>query len=131
MARSLPLLKQTSEDNCALACLRMVLAGRGTLVTEAELEQRVRKDVGGTDIEELERLATSFGLIASAQDATAHQIRALLDAETDVILSDPERFCTTQDEVRFACPAGPDCRPNGGGRRDHGGGSASPFPCPD
>ena len=56
-------------------------------MTEAEgWSSGVRKDVGGTDIEELERpLATSFGLIASAQEATAHQFRALLDADTDVI----------------------------------------------
>ncbi len=54
-------------------------------MTETELEQRVHKDFGGTDIEELERLATPFGLIASAQEATPQQIREVLDADSDVI----------------------------------------------
>jgi hypothetical protein len=63
----------------------MVLAGRGIPATEAELEQRVRKDVGGTDIEELERLARSFGMVAAAQEATTQQIRDLLNTGSDVI----------------------------------------------
>jgi ABC-type bacteriocin/lantibiotic exporter with double-glycine peptidase domain len=85
MTRSLPLLKQEHEDSCALACLRMILAGRGTVVTEAELEQRVRQEKGGTDIEELERLAQSFGLVATCQEATPPQIRDLLHTDRDVI----------------------------------------------
>jgi hypothetical protein len=63
----------------------MVLARRGTVVTEAELEQHVRKDEGGTDIEELERLAQSFGLAAASQEATPQEIRELLHADSDVI----------------------------------------------
>ena len=65
--------------------MRMVLAGRGTVVTEAELEQRVRREEGGTDIEELERLARSFGLVATCQEAIAQQIRDILNADSDVI----------------------------------------------
>ena len=71
--------------SCALACLRMVLAGRGTVVTEADLQQRVRMEEGGTDIEELGRLAQSFRLVAAVQEATAQQIRDLLHADRDVI----------------------------------------------
>ena len=85
MTRSLPLLRQEREDSCALACLRMVLAGRGTVVTEAELEQRVQREEGGTEIDELERLARSFGLVATCQETTAGQIRSLLIADSDVI----------------------------------------------
>ena len=40
MTRTLPLLKQEREDTCAIACLRMVLAATGTMVTEAELVHR-------------------------------------------------------------------------------------------
>jgi ABC-type bacteriocin/lantibiotic exporter with double-glycine peptidase domain len=85
MARSLPLLKQEREDSCALACLRMVLAARGTMLPEAELQRRVRMEEGGTDLEELERLARTFGLVADAQAATTGQIREFLYARSHVI----------------------------------------------
>ena len=85
MTRNLPLLKQERDDSCALACLRMVLAGRGSVVTEAELAQRVPMEEGGTDIEELARLAQSFGLVAAVQEATVEQIRDLLRADRDII----------------------------------------------
>jgi ABC-type bacteriocin/lantibiotic exporter with double-glycine peptidase domain len=85
MARTLPLLKQEREDSCALAYLRMILAARGTVQTEAELEQRVHREEGGIYIEELERLARTFGLAASVEEANARQIRELLDAGSDVI----------------------------------------------
>jgi hypothetical protein len=63
----------------------MVLAARGTVVTEAELEQCVRREEGGTGLEELGRLARSFGLVASVQEATVEQIRALLQLDADII----------------------------------------------
>jgi hypothetical protein len=63
----------------------MILAARSIVQTEAELAQRVRREEGGTYIEELERLARTFGLAASVQEANAQQIRALLDAGSDVI----------------------------------------------
>ena len=40
---------------------------------------------GGTDIEELARLAQSFGLVAAVQEATVEQIRDLLRADRDII----------------------------------------------
>jgi ABC-type bacteriocin/lantibiotic exporter with double-glycine peptidase domain len=85
MARALPLLKQEPEDSCALACLRMVLAGRGIVMTEAELEQRVWREKGGTEIRELERLARGLGLTAAVQEVKAREIRDLLQAGGDVI----------------------------------------------
>ena len=85
MVRHLPLLKQEREDSCALACLRMVLAARDALLTEAELYERVPKEEGGTDLQELERLARTFGLTSNAQSATPHQIRELLQSGCDVI----------------------------------------------
>jgi ABC-type bacteriocin/lantibiotic exporter with double-glycine peptidase domain len=85
MARTLPLLKQEREDTCALACLRMVLAARGTMVTERDLVRRTRMAEGGVDIQKLERLARTLGLSAMAREATAQQIRDLLREGSDVI----------------------------------------------
>src|SRR5438105_15751894 len=85
MTRTLPLLKQEREDTCAIACLRMVLAGRGMMVTERELVLRTQMEEGGVEIQELERLARALGLIATAREATAQQIRAHLRAGGDVI----------------------------------------------
>jgi ABC-type bacteriocin/lantibiotic exporter with double-glycine peptidase domain len=85
MARKLPLLKQEREDTCAIACLRMVLAARGTTVSEADLLQRARMVEGGVEIEELQRLAREFGLLATGRDANLPQIRELLRQGNDVI----------------------------------------------
>jgi hypothetical protein len=85
MTRTLPLLKQEREDTCAIACLRMVLAGRGTMVTERELMLRIPMEEGGVEIQELERLARTLGLIATAREATARQIREHLREGSDVI----------------------------------------------
>lgn len=85
MARALPVLKQEREDTCALVCLRMILAARETRVTERELVRRTRMVEGGMEIQELESLARAFGLIATAREATAEQIRDLLRAGSDVI----------------------------------------------
>jgi ABC-type bacteriocin/lantibiotic exporter with double-glycine peptidase domain len=76
---------QEREASCALACLRMVLAARATVVTEVELVRRTRWEEGGTEIEELEHLARTFGLGAVAQVATVPQISELLDAGSHVI----------------------------------------------
>ena len=85
MARTLPLLKQEREDTCAIACLRMVLAARGTMVTEKDLVLRSQMVEGGVEIQELERLARTLGLTAVAREATAHEIRDLLRGGSDVI----------------------------------------------
>lgn len=85
MARQLPLLKQEREDTCAIACLRMVLAGRGTTVAERDLVRRASIVEGGVEIQELERLAHRFGLISTARQATAQQIWDLLREGSDVI----------------------------------------------
>jgi hypothetical protein len=85
MVQPLPLLKQEREDSCALACLRMVLAVRALSVTESELRHRVHAEEGGTDIEELERLARTFGLSAVAEEASPRRIRELLGVGSHVI----------------------------------------------
>jgi ABC-type bacteriocin/lantibiotic exporter with double-glycine peptidase domain len=85
MAKALPLLKQEREDTCAIACLRMVLAGRGKGVAESDLARRTQMVEGGVEIVELERLARAVGLSATAREATAQQIRDLLREGNDVI----------------------------------------------
>lgn len=78
MNTELPLYGQEKRDTCALACLRMVLAAHGTSVAESVIEAEARIVSGGTDIEELQRLARHFGLVAETQRATPAQLRAIL-----------------------------------------------------
>jgi hypothetical protein len=78
MSTELPLYRQEKGETCALACLRMVLAAFGIHRSERDLEAEARMEEGGTPIEELERLAQQFGLVAHIQEATAEQLRQLL-----------------------------------------------------
>jgi ABC-type bacteriocin/lantibiotic exporter with double-glycine peptidase domain len=57
----LPLFRQEKEDNCSLACLRMILASYGIQVTESRLEAEVHKDLGGVFIEDLAQLSQRYG----------------------------------------------------------------------
>jgi ABC-type bacteriocin/lantibiotic exporter with double-glycine peptidase domain len=59
-----PLYRQRKSDNCALACLRMLLAHHGRKVSEKVLEAKAAKQPGGVFIEELARLAHQHGLDA-------------------------------------------------------------------
>jgi len=56
----------------------MVLAAFGTHVAERDLEAEAGMEEGGTPIEELERLARQFGLVAETQERTTEQLRQLL-----------------------------------------------------
>jgi len=56
----------------------MVLAAFGMHVAEGDLEAEARMEEGGTPIEELERLARQFGLVADIQERTVEQLRQLL-----------------------------------------------------
>ena len=78
MSTELPLYRQEKRNTCALACLRMVLAGYGTAVEEHTLEARAQMEPDGTEIGELERLARQFGLVAHIQELTVEQLRQLL-----------------------------------------------------
>src|SRR5205823_2033652 len=78
MNSSPPLYLQERPDTCALACLRMVLAAYGTDVDEATLFRRAVMEPGGTAIDEVKRLARSFGLEASIEEATADDLRSRL-----------------------------------------------------
>jgi ABC-type bacteriocin/lantibiotic exporter with double-glycine peptidase domain len=59
-----PPRRQGKGDNCALACLRSILAYHGTDVDEATLENRANKRQWGVEIEDLRAAAESFGLRA-------------------------------------------------------------------
>ena len=56
----------------------MVLAAYGTHVDEGTIEAQARMEPQGTAIEELERLARHFGLVAEIQEATVERLRLLL-----------------------------------------------------
>jgi ABC-type bacteriocin/lantibiotic exporter with double-glycine peptidase domain len=56
----------------------MVLAAHGTYLEESTIEAEARMVPGGTPIEELERLARHFGLVAEIQQTTIDQLRAIL-----------------------------------------------------
>jgi hypothetical protein len=79
MTIELPLYRQEKDNTCALACLRMVLAAFGTKVEERELESRARLEEEGIRIDELERLAREFHLIAEIQDTTVEELQRILN----------------------------------------------------
>jgi len=78
-----PFFPQERYDTCALACLRMVLAGFGRNVSEAELVRASSMEEGGVEIEALAELAREYGLRAdvaqlSLADLARHFERELL-----------------------------------------------------
>ncbi|GEM_PF-1617536 len=79
MSFELPLYAQEKGNTCALACLRMVLAAFGTDVTERTLEAAASLEKRGTLIDELERLARQFNLVAEIQETTVDDLRRILD----------------------------------------------------
>jgi ABC-type bacteriocin/lantibiotic exporter with double-glycine peptidase domain len=79
MSTELPHYTQEKPNTCALACLRMVLAAYGTRVNESELEALVQMEPKGTPVDELERLARQFGLIAEIQDLTVAGLQQVLE----------------------------------------------------
>ncbi len=80
MSIELPLYTQEKRNTCALACLRMVLAAYGRHVQESELEAQASMERKGTRIDELERLARQFQLVAEIQETTVEELRWILAA---------------------------------------------------
>jgi hypothetical protein len=78
MSTEIPHYRQEKDNTCALACLRVVLAAYGTQVQEGELEARARMEPKGTRIDELERLARQFLLVAETQETTVEGLRWVL-----------------------------------------------------
>jgi len=76
-----PLFREGKTDNCALACLRMLLAHYGTDVAEETLEAEAAKQPGGVFIEELAQLARQHGLAAEIKALTLDQIAEQVAAE--------------------------------------------------
>jgi ABC-type bacteriocin/lantibiotic exporter with double-glycine peptidase domain len=79
MPSKLPFFRQESDKSRALACLRMLLAGRGINVTEAELAARTTVQVEGVAFEDVERLARQHRLSATIERLTLVQVAALLE----------------------------------------------------
>src|SRR5438445_12420010 len=76
-----PLFRQEESDNCAITCLRMILAHYGNLVDEKTLEAKVSKQPGGVHIEELVRLASHCGLRAEIVTMNWEEIGRLVEAK--------------------------------------------------
>jgi ABC-type bacteriocin/lantibiotic exporter with double-glycine peptidase domain len=76
-----PLFRQGKTDNCALACLRMLLAQHGTEVEEEALEAEAAKQPGGVFIEELARLAGEFGLGVEIRALNVRQLAKHVGAD--------------------------------------------------
>jgi hypothetical protein len=77
----------------------MVLAACGTHVPEGELETQARMEKRGTPIDELERLARRYGVVAEIQDTTVEGLRLLLaDGKLPIAFIDRAVFDLTPAE---------------------------------
>jgi hypothetical protein len=56
----------------------MVLAAYGRHVQESELEAQARMEPKGTRIDELERLARQYRLVAEVRDTTVEELKGVL-----------------------------------------------------
>jgi ABC-type bacteriocin/lantibiotic exporter with double-glycine peptidase domain len=81
MSSKPPFFRQEQSETCMLACLRMVLAQRGTEVTEATLLERVPLVHGGIDPDQLAMLARVFGLKAEPRQLDFAQMAELVREE--------------------------------------------------
>ena len=99
MSIELPLYRQEKDNTCSLACLRMVLAAFGTRVTEDVIEAKVKLEERGTPIEQLERLALDFNLVAEIQDTTVEELRQILaEGKLPIVYIDRAVFDLTPDQ---------------------------------
>jgi ABC-type bacteriocin/lantibiotic exporter with double-glycine peptidase domain len=64
-----------------LACLRMILAHRGTVLTEAALLQEILLQEGGVDPQQLADLAQRHGIRAEARQLDLRAIITLVEHE--------------------------------------------------
>jgi ABC-type bacteriocin/lantibiotic exporter with double-glycine peptidase domain len=97
----LPLYRQEKTNTCGLACLRMVLGAFGTEVTEATIEAQARMERRGILINELERLARHFHLVAGIQDTTVEELQKILaDGKLPIAFIDRVVFDLTPEGRR-------------------------------
>jgi ATP-binding cassette subfamily B protein RaxB len=76
-----PFIAQERSDTCMLACLRMVLAHQGMDVSEAALLEQVSLTEGGTNPDQLVRLAERHGLAAAARELDLNDLKELVAQE--------------------------------------------------
>jgi hypothetical protein len=98
MTIALPLYGQEKDNTCALACLRMVLAACAMSVSESELESRARMDPRGTPIDELQRLARMYRLLAEIEETTVEDLGRIL-SEGKWPIAYIDRPCSTCDRA--------------------------------
>src|SRR5947208_17029880 len=75
-----PFCAQQRSDTCMLACLRMILAHRGTQVTEAVLTEQVSLEESGLDPDSLVTLAERIALRAEARQLDMRAIDGEVEA---------------------------------------------------
>ena len=73
-----PLILQERLDTCAIACMRMLLAFHGRILSERQLLRFAAMEEGGVDIEELARLGRNLGLDTVIQELDGAAIAALI-----------------------------------------------------
>lgn len=83
MSSKPPFFAQERFDTCMLACLRMILANMGILVSEEHLAGQMSAHDEGFDPDQVAELARRFGLESEAKQ---------LSLETVVDLVEKERF---------------------------------------
>jgi ABC-type bacteriocin/lantibiotic exporter with double-glycine peptidase domain len=76
-----PFCAQERSDTCMLACLRMILAHAGTVVSETALVQETSLEEAGLDPDQLAHLAQHHGLHAQAQQVNLETIAGLVSQE--------------------------------------------------
>src|SRR2546429_177666 len=76
-----PFFKQETDNSCALACLRMVLAHHGSAGPEENRVAQTPSRGGGVPFEEVARRARRYRLSANIQRTDLDGISMLLDRE--------------------------------------------------
>src|SRR5215467_4958245 len=74
-----PFVEQERPDSCAIACLRMILAQQGELISEAEIVELTDLKDGGLTPAEVSRLARRLGLSAIEQQVDQTELLELID----------------------------------------------------
>src|SRR5260370_29894811 len=93
MSSKPPFIRQERSETCMLACLRMILANRGTEIPEAALVEQISLEEGGIDPDQLADLARHYGLKAEARQLDLQAITNLVESELfPIILLDRSIF---------------------------------------
>jgi ABC-type bacteriocin/lantibiotic exporter with double-glycine peptidase domain len=78
MSSTPPFIEQERPESCAVACLRMILAHRGSVRSEAELLEVAAMEEAGLDPRGLAELARECGLQAVERQLSRRALFALI-----------------------------------------------------